>query len=64
MLNGQADVRAVVTGRTRIAAARRPLAGWQPSQPYLTVTVLVAEPPRLLLTVMLCGFVDHVNCPR
>jgi hypothetical protein len=30
---------------------------------YLAVTALVAEPPRLLRTVMFCGFVAQVNCP-
>lgn len=30
---------------------------------YLTVTVAEDDPPRLLLTVMLCGFVGHLNCP-
>lgn len=31
---------------------------------YFTVTVLVATPPRLLRTVMFCGFTDTVNSPR
>jgi hypothetical protein len=30
---------------------------------HLTVTVLVAEPPRLLRTVIFSGFVGHVNWP-
>ena len=30
---------------------------------YFADTVLVAEPPRLLLIVMFCGLVDEVNCP-
>jgi hypothetical protein len=31
---------------------------------YLTVTVFVAEPPRLLFTEMLPGFEDRLNSPR
>lgn len=31
---------------------------------HLTVTARVAEPPRLLLTVTLCGFEDVVNWPE
>jgi hypothetical protein len=30
---------------------------------YWTVTAFVAEPPRLLLTMMLSGFVVHLNVP-
>lgn len=30
---------------------------------HFTVTAFVAEPPRLLLTVMFCGLVDAVSCP-
>jgi hypothetical protein len=33
-------------------------------RPYLTVTVLVAEPPRLLFTVTLPGFEGQLNSPR
>jgi hypothetical protein len=29
----------------------------------LTFTAFVAEPPRLLRTVMFCGFVGHANFP-
>ena len=28
------------------------------------MTVLLAEPPRLLRTVIFCGFVDNENSPR
>jgi len=31
---------------------------------YLAVTGRLPEPPRLLLTVMLCGFVGQVKEPR
>ena len=31
---------------------------------YFNVTVRVACPPRLLRTVMFCGFVDQENSPR
>jgi hypothetical protein len=31
---------------------------------HLAVTTLVAEPPRLLRTVMFCGLVAQVNSPR
>jgi hypothetical protein len=30
---------------------------------YFELTALVADPPRLLRTVMFCGFVGHENCP-
>ncbi len=30
---------------------------------YFTVTVFVADPPRLLRTVMFCGFTGHENWP-
>jgi hypothetical protein len=30
---------------------------------YFRVTVLVAEPPRVLRTVTLCGFVGHERSP-
>jgi hypothetical protein len=33
-------------------------------RPYLTVTVLVADPPRLLFTVTLPGFDGQLNSPR
>ena len=29
----------------------------------MTVTLAEDDPPRLLLTVMFCGFVGHLNCP-
>ena len=32
--------------------------------PYLSVTVRLAEPPRLLLTVMFCGLVGQAKSPR
>lgn len=31
---------------------------------YLTVTARAACPPKLLRTVMFCGFTDTLNCPR
>lgn len=37
---------------------------WGLQNRYFKVTVLLAEPPRLLLTVIFCGFVDHVKSPR
>src|SRR5712691_9377145 len=34
------------------------------SHQSMTTTVRDAEPPRLLLTVMLCGFTDQLNWPE
>ena len=41
-----------------------PLPGKSVSRVYFSVTVRVAEPPRLLLRVILCGFVGQENSPR
>jgi len=30
---------------------------------YFDVTAFVADPHKLLRTVMFCGFAGHVNCP-
>lgn len=30
---------------------------------HFTITAFVVEPPRLLLTVMFCGFVETLSCP-
>ena len=34
-----------------------------PGRRYFDLTPLVAEPHRLLRTVMFCGVTGHVNCP-
>ena len=41
-----------------------PLVPSPPKEGYFTVTVRVAEPPRLLRTVMFCGLEDHEKSPR
>jgi hypothetical protein len=45
--------------------AREQAAGFEPrGVGYFATTVFVAEPPRLLLTVMLPGFDGQLNSPR